>query len=443
MNRRKSREILKAETLGELLNYLAPSLKRTQLAMPHWPPDVFAIVASILFKSGAYRIVLDDWPPKPPEAAADWAGWIEDFGLQWRQCWNASKELSEPVPPALPGLPTEITAWWSTVINRRKVALTDVASDEALSQALLQLCAAADAASGSVGTHVHGEKKDRFGWFAEKCLRERAEVRGSTLCLSIDSSRLRVLPKFHTPQTGITMRSLTHNLALCPTEEVTPHWYTVASKARHRRKGADERMLNVLLVPWPREIRRNQFQTVDPKKAKPLTENHGFLSIRTDSDLESSKKLSRLYEAAIDEAGHIDLIVLPELALLKEEYDDIRSWNYIKDVFLIVRPGGRSGILGADAHQPRYGRPQPPTRLPTVAGRGSLERCPQSAPSGDRARQGRGWHRLEPLDRAQGGVVGGWTFRRRPSRRLPDPDQLLRREDARRQERRFLGGGAG
>ena len=36
------------------------------LGVPTWPPDMFAVTATLLARSGAYVNVVDAWPPKSP-----------------------------------------------------------------------------------------------------------------------------------------------------------------------------------------------------------------------------------------------------------------------------------------------------------------------------------------------------------------------------------------
>jgi hypothetical protein len=78
------------------------------------------------------------------------------------------------------------------------------------------------------------------------------DVGGASLSPRVPKGYARVLPKQHTPRGGLTLRSLTHHLALHVGSEVTPFWYTVP-KPRARS-------INLLVAPWPLEIVPNQFQ---------------------------------------------------------------------------------------------------------------------------------------------------------------------------------------
>jgi hypothetical protein len=50
-------------TIEEYVRWIWPSFA-SQSACPLWPPDVFAVCASVLAKSGAYSVAVQEWPPK-------------------------------------------------------------------------------------------------------------------------------------------------------------------------------------------------------------------------------------------------------------------------------------------------------------------------------------------------------------------------------------------
>ena len=56
----------------------------------------------------------------------------------------------------------------------------------------------------------------------------------------------------HTPQNGLTERSLSLHLSLCEASEVTPQW-----QSSPFLQGDS---MNLLLIPWPFEVLVNQFR---------------------------------------------------------------------------------------------------------------------------------------------------------------------------------------
>ena len=165
-----------AATIREFLSYVMPSLVASG-SLPSWPPDAFAIAAALLHKSGAYSLVLRQWPPKPLRIAAG----------------------ERPKP--------------------------------------LRIAA--------------GERPDvtkRITGYANRSLEFGRADSGSTLCNQMHPSRLRVLPELHVPQSGLTVRSLSRNLALCTGEEIRPQWINIPSPTSPTNPGS----FNLLLLPWPR-----------------------------------------------------------------------------------------------------------------------------------------------------------------------------------------------
>src|SRR5207248_911160 len=125
--------------------------------------------------------------------------------------------------------------------------------DRGVCDVLLQLCAAADEASMGAGIpNRKGTKLESFQLEVRKHFANQDKI-GSTLCKTIDRSKLCVLPKLHAPQSGMTIRSLSHHLALCPTGDVDTRWIEVPSQR-------DEHCLNLLLIPWPEVTTPKHFQ---------------------------------------------------------------------------------------------------------------------------------------------------------------------------------------
>jgi hypothetical protein len=174
----------------------------------------------LLQKSGAYTNAVEfSWPPvqskqrsKRHEEAREWAARMRQVGREWREAAGANK-----APPAL------VTTWWNRLIKARGVPIRDIPGETTICEALLHLCAAADEACAGVGVanqQNSSARLDRFDIRATQILTVKA-----TLCADIDSTLLRVLPKLHTPQVGMTLRSLTHHLALCSSGDILPEWY--------------------------------------------------------------------------------------------------------------------------------------------------------------------------------------------------------------------------
>ncbi len=297
-------------TLGELLESICPGvLGRTP---PSWPPDVFALVMAVLQRSGAYTRVVTQWPPAGQGSSKTWVQGITVVANRWRK-----ESLNERVPP-------EVSRWWSVVTSNRNAALPDIVHNGAACDALLQLCAAADEAANGVGIPSgDGSAQNEFEWRANEIL-----LLNSTLCRQVRPSCGRVLPKLHTPQNGLTIRSLSHHLAFIAGGEIRPEWYTYSRSQGH--------CLNLLIVPWPEVVQPSQFGAARPKQGKLLMpDQFGFFTYSPDAKSRMTRRLSGLLSKGRALVGNIDGIVLPELALTEGEFERASRSILPEGTFLI------------------------------------------------------------------------------------------------------------
>jgi len=313
--------------VGDLVGYLL-KCDPTELRFPRWPPDVFAIAGTLLRDSGAYAQVVTSWPPDTANAST----WVEDIrqlSKRWRQ---AATTDSAPIPH-------EIDGWWQRLLASRALPVADIRHDASLCEALIQLFVAADEAAD--GVWIPGgssDVDDAFEIEAVSLLRRNSAR--STLCKQVDSSRALVLPKLHTPKGGMTIRSLSHHLALCRAEEIDPVWARVQS--RSEREG-----LNLLLVPFPFQIRPSQFRPLwpesglgEPSPLRNLPREFGFFEFELSAGSEGlGAWIESLMDRAEQESGPIDGVVFPELALSEDAYDHMAERVISRNAFFVAGVG--------------------------------------------------------------------------------------------------------
>ena len=307
------------------LEYLIPG---NWSSPPVWPPDAFGVCAYVLQKSGAYTTVAADWPPSSPPGVP-WPKWMREVGSKWRDQSVASNQ----VPP-------EVQTWWNSLIAGSTTPLRELGTPahRSVAEALLQLSAAADEACEGIG--MPGERTDLFEKKVAELFGANALEPNSTVCSPlISTGKLCVLPKSHTPQSGITIRSLTHNIALCHAGEVTLEWWQGAHSL-HSDLGID---LNLLLVPWPLTVAPHHFSPAGDCGMHDVPSNYGFF----DYEIRGGKSwpathFERLLTAALDMVSKIDGVVLPEVALRPSEVQTV--WDRINadspNTFLIAGVGG-------------------------------------------------------------------------------------------------------
>jgi hypothetical protein len=271
-----------------------------------WPPDVFALVNVVLARAEAFRFALyrHDWPPS---GFADWAREVEDAGRRW-SAW------AEDRTGALPEL---VNAAWSVLRERLEVSLEQLAGgrDDRGWEALLTLHAIADEACAGLGVAL--DTFDAAGCLYRARGRELLARTGSVA--RIDARHLRVLPKVRTPPTG---RPAFSRYACVQRPGVHVRWHKMP--ARHRGTDLRSEYATMLLLPWPLQVRGSDFRAVDGSVDRLAKDPFGFFEFapaeRLDLDL-----LDRVLLAARQEAGSVDVVLLPESAVEKDELDDLES----------------------------------------------------------------------------------------------------------------------
>src|ERR1700691_2935830 len=249
-------------TIGEFLIGILPRLSSDK-SLPWWPPDCFGLCLALLKRTGAYAVVSRDWPPEPrqDDALRAWRDKVGELGAAWRK--------------GIGGLETQwsfdgLASEWKTVCQSFDLPLGETRRQRALCDALIKIVAVADEASEGVSApQPEAGEYDPVLYIASDTLRG-----WGTLCLDIDGSRRLVLPRKHTPQSGLTERSLSLYLSLCEASEVTPQWQPSPFLQTDS--------LNLLLIPWPFEVVVNQFQETTDTAGR-LPKDFGFFTFTTDS----------------------------------------------------------------------------------------------------------------------------------------------------------------
>jgi hypothetical protein len=102
--------------------------------------------------------------------------------------------------------------------------------------------------------------------------------------------------------------------------------------------------LNLLLLPWPLRIEDDDFRPVAGSVRERPVEPYGFFEYRPSDDFDLGL-VDRVLRAASRDAGHIDVVVLPESSLLEEDLDDLEATLARHDVDMLIA-GIRSGSNG-------------------------------------------------------------------------------------------------
>lgn len=292
---------------------------------PQWPPDAFGVAAYLLKHSGAYIEVVNKWPPKPHNTIEEWEEHVINLAAIWRHNWIASK--------AWPG---DIADWWNVVVNRSNTKVMEIRKDRPLVEALVGIVATADQACFGMGVYFgRTEPLDTV------VSRWRYLLERGSLCSRLDPSVVVVLPKLHNPLNGMTLRSLTHNLALWDRPEVTPIW-------RQLDRPNLEFGMNLLILPWPLKIDPKSFRDAGACDEN-MPRQFGFFTYEMPREPLDANLVQRLVEEAKDRVGSIDAVVFPELSMSPDDFQSVRS--SLNETLIVAGVGksAPSGSLGINS----------------------------------------------------------------------------------------------
>jgi hypothetical protein len=275
-----------------------------------WPPDLFALTAASLGRTGAYRDVIN----QPWSRDSRWQIDAEGAADAW--IFDVSRKLSTSQPDIFASRPAGARLLYDLLAD------LDGAADSVTMEQLrtLQPKEARRFAEALIRVHaIADEACSGFGLIGSM----RPEVAmarcAANLLLTAKGSLSRlpkhagiVLPKMRTPQQGLTLRSLSHNLTY-HVSEVEVIWRAMPWP------NTQENTINVLAVPWPGSVEVAHFKPCDDT----------FQSVRYFSyrptpaqPLAVAGILETLQNVEKDQSP-VHLLVFPESALDINEYRDL------------------------------------------------------------------------------------------------------------------------
>jgi len=288
-----------------------------------WPPNIFAACWMLLEISGTYTRVLDGWPRR--DSVQPWPAHAREVGHAWLACAIEFLSNRTSTPPP------HVTASWEKVLTARAApvdAIPDWTCD-----ALLELLAFADEASAGFGLPLPEGLKNRQshmdGFYRQVQIHLSAT---GSLAVGLPSASVCVLPKQHTPRYGLTMRSLSHHLAVFTGGEVKPVWSTPLPGGEG---------LNLLIVPWPFVVEPSQFSPTRCPHAQPVVPFQCFdYSVRRADELIGDMAfedwLRSLFLAASRDGERVHGVVFPEASLLGTDFLTVDKVALEFDAFVVA-----------------------------------------------------------------------------------------------------------
>jgi hypothetical protein len=291
-------------------------LKRPIEECPAWPPDLFALAGALIRRNGAYLQVFEHRGPAP------YLNDLEQAAETWRNQIDAISAESVTVSVLQSVRVREVVDAWASLIQARNTPINEIRRE--LAEQLIRMTLIADQASVGIGIDwdnrtEKGTRPSKFLSIAEQIL---VTNELQSFCREVPRDVLCVLGKQHTPAKGATFRSLSHHLALYHPSEIEARWINPIPKMVEQ--GPSREGLNLLLLPWPRRVATEDFQEVLPGGIRQDgSEPPGYFRYQPkeyDGSERFAVRLRQALASAYQQAGAIDAIVLPELALTEAQY---------------------------------------------------------------------------------------------------------------------------
>ena len=272
-----------------------------------WPPDVFALVDRVLDASEAYRFVVSPPPGaelqwrREPVSANDWLEWLDRNDRNDRAA------------------PDAISNAWQIVSNARSVRIDELGTggEWDVIEALLFLHAVADEASAGLGSAavVAPGRGCAFRAAARELFAESGSL--STISPTV----LRVVPRCRSSTGGISIHSLSRHICV-EGPQVDVAWHRMLS--RPIGVTAPEAHANVLVLPWPLRVRARDFRPVPYALANMDPTRSRFFTF-SPAEVLDLRLVDTVVRAALDEAGTVDVVVLPESAITPADIEPLEA----------------------------------------------------------------------------------------------------------------------
>lgn len=285
---------------------------------PAWPPDAFAVAATLISMAGCYA------KPRYSGNFARPQGFFTDAyrkkilreGQEWAR-GNASEYAQRA---------------WKRLLRASNLPVCDVGRERHRDwhDAVVSLLALADEAAGGIGFLYNTSDDDSL--VQDYVLKAHQEYLHSKTkytrlphipyshCILVPPQEVCVQPKASTPQVGCSLRSMSHHLSLLPpVGEISANWFLEPSVTA--RSGP----LNLLLVPFPYVIEGSSFKQAD----RPCPGGADYFDLEQSWLGSPGKELSvdeifSFVNALIDECGgRVDGVVFPEFALTLELAEEL------------------------------------------------------------------------------------------------------------------------
>lgn len=329
-------------------------------SLPYLCSDLFAVAALLLQRSGAYHHVA---PENQPRRSARTLVVTEDMRDRWVRLgeeWRGDGAKDGFAPPK------ELDELWERFWAHRN---TEIYVSLGLNEpapawwfpALELMCIADEAATGIGFDFPFGARSFQAELIFKLMGTNIAQNAAQFSLSSAEPDLVCVLPKSRTPMLGCTLRSLSHHLALLPSQGLArAHWLPFAgpdkrltTRSTKLSVSGTNAALNCLLIPLPYRISAQAFRGVrsDREKWGWFEVHPHWCPLRTFADVEQPASGFRefwefvrtLILEAEKDVGKVHVLVFPELALGSAVFRKLKEKLEETNVELLV-----SGLFDSD-----------------------------------------------------------------------------------------------
>ncbi|WP_421278824.1 hypothetical protein [Aeromonas veronii] len=294
-----------------------------------WPPNIFLIIYSVLDFTDKYRKIVsptDDfsWRSSHVEEA-------KNLSLQWLDLLSQQLNFQDHINKSSCGHLLEKIRYIFSRNALDEDVYTLLNNPEYLKELFILFISIDELFSNASYCNNDGQNPVNFHITMRKWLLDNtdnlSDAHGKLGFITLKSS---------VPQSGLTINNLTQYLT-----SIKPSVKPKIVVNKFQRNGFNKKSLNILLLPWPNEIKPSFFK--ESKKVFDIDMNDffGFFSYAPETTPSDTYILSAI-EAAQLRAGAIDLIVFPECALSERVFD--RFTNILYKKFGEDAPSILSGI---------------------------------------------------------------------------------------------------
>lgn len=340
-----------------------------------WPPDIFLLTSVILKNTGTYIHTITPppgikdacWPDshepislEDNEISSDrssegekvgmWKERVAQIARDWKLGIVGQKKIDEVLYHKISTLCSCWDIEITTLYNCKEDAVGAKILSWELCKTILDLHVFADEAFRGIGIlSTDGNMSNEIpNGHLVKLLHYQAD-----LLLTVRGTLSRfpkhygiILPKARTPQFGTTIRSFSFNLTYHSTE-VDVLWRTLPWN------NLDEQTINVMVIPWPREIFPTDFSSVPHPQNRIQLGNDRFFKFKRSKELDERVYLDiikQIKHAQKTEVKRVHMLVFPEASIT---YYEVKKLQWLLtacmdsgDVPMII-----AGVAGENAEK--------------------------------------------------------------------------------------------